>query len=54
MKVKINGESSIGAHKSAFIERWSSYRVATIDRFHCSIVYVLGMNPAVELFSKSF
>ena len=31
----MNGESSIGARKVAFIERWPSYRVATIDRFHC-------------------
>ena len=33
----MNGESSSGARKgSLYIERWPSYRVATIDRFHCT------------------
>ena len=34
IEVKMNGESSIGAHKGG-IEKWPSYRVATIDRFYC-------------------
>ena len=31
------GQSTINirVHKVAFIERWPSYRVANIDRFHC-------------------
>ena len=32
MEVNMNGGSSIGLTKVAFIERWPSYRVATIDR----------------------
>ena len=32
----MNGENSTGLTKVAFIERWPSYRVTTVDRFHCS------------------
>ena len=37
MDVKMNGESSIGARnfKVALIERWPSYKVAIINKFHC-------------------
>ena len=35
MEVTINGAKVLsGLTKVAFIERWPSYRVATIDRFH--------------------
>ena len=34
MSIHFNEESSLGLAKVAFIERWPSYRVATINRFH--------------------
>ena len=35
MEVKMNGPKALsGLTKVAFIERWPSYRVATIDRLH--------------------
>ena len=32
------GKALSGLTKVAFIERWPSYRVATIDRFHCTVL----------------
>ena len=36
MEVKINALP--GLTKVAFMERWPSYRVVTIDRFHCTYI----------------
>ena len=33
------GKAVLGLTKVAFIERWPSYRVATIDRFHCILQF---------------
>ena len=35
------GKALSGLTKVVFIERWPYYRVATIDRFHCSSNNVL-------------
>ena len=32
----MNGIMHYQGSKLAFIERWPSYKVATIDRFHCT------------------
>ena len=35
------GKALSGLTKVAFIERWPSYRVATIDRFHCTTYHIV-------------
>ena len=41
MEVKMNGAKHYISvlTKVSFIERWPSYRVATLDRFHCMFMY---------------
>ena len=34
------GEAVLRLAKVAFIERWPSYGVATINRFHCNEVFI--------------
>ena len=34
------GKALSGLTKVALIERWPSYRVATIHRFHCTYMYL--------------
>ena len=36
------GKALSGLTKVVFIERWSYYRVVTIDRFHCTLLHPFG------------
>ena len=40
------GKAVLGLSKVAFIERGPSYRVATIDRFHCTRSYMYSCVPS--------